>query len=254
MPQIQLWAWENLGMSNNYDWAIKFLPKEFGSIVEVGSRDALDAIRLSEQYQCTVISFEPNPIQFDVCSENLRKFDNNSVTLRPEALSDNNLLIDFLAIDPNKYDNSGASSFFEIDFSNRAKDDPDSGRTPVQTPIKVQAARWDSLGFPSPELLVMDCEGAELLVLKGFGKNLQDLRYTVLEVSQNAVGKGACTFKEVHQFLIKNKFKFVASSIYGQSYQYLKIRLILSSSKNRLKKPFGKPLKGRSFDVIYKTL
>lgn len=240
-------------MSNNYDWALNFLPASFGSIVEVGSRDALDAIRLSEQYRCTLIAFEPNPIQFNICFENLRKFDNKSVKLRSEALSDKNSLIDFLAIDPTKYSNSGASSFFEIDFSNRAKSDPDSGRASVQTSIKVQAVRWDSLGLPSPQLLVMDCEGAELLVLKGFGYKLQDLRYTVLEVSQNAVGRGACTFREVHQFLIKNKFKFVASSIYGQSYRYLRFRLFLSSSKSRLKKPFGKPLKGRSFDVIYKN-
>jgi FkbM family methyltransferase len=245
---------ETLGMSNNYDWCLEFLPTSVGSIVEVGGRDALDAIRLSEYFQCTVVSFEPNPDQFAICSDNLSNSGNKFVELRPEALSNENSLIDFFAVDASKYENTGASSFFEIDFSNRGKEDPDSNRTSIQIPIKIQAMRWDSLALTSPELLVMDCEGAELLVLEGFGQTLQDVHYVVLEVSQVAIGSGACTFREVNSFLKGNNFKFFASSLYGKSYHQLRYRLLLTSIKNRLKKPIGKPLKGRSFDVLYENL
>ena len=108
-------------MSNNYDWSLIYLPYSVSSIVEVGSRDALDAIRLSEYFGCKVISFEPNPKQFEICSENLENSGNKLVELRSEALSNESSTMNFLVVDESKYDNTGSSSFFEIDFTNRGR-------------------------------------------------------------------------------------------------------------------------------------
>ena len=240
-------------MSDNYDWAFKFLPSKLGSIVEVGSRDGLDAITLSKHFRALVISFEPNPTQYQICASNVSLYSPKSVVMKSEALTNFNGEITFLAIDPIKYENVGASSLFEIDFSNREKSDNDRGRSSVQVPITAPTARWDSLDLPAPDLLAMDCEGSELLALKGFGRELHKVQYIILEVSTVALGRGACTYSEVDSFLRENGFKFVATSIYGNSYFKLRFRLILNTVKRKLKKPIGKPLRGLSFDVVYKN-
>ena len=238
-------------MASNYEWSLKYLPSEINSIVEVGSRDALDAIFLSEFFDCECIAFEPNPTQRDVCATNIFTSTKTLVTLRTEALSNTNTFIDFMMVDTDRYANPGVSGFFEIDFANRSNIDKDRNRDSIQIPVKVAAARWDSLGLTTPELLVMDCEGAELLALKGFGVALKDVNYIVLEVSQVAIGRGACTFGQVDKFLRVNGYRFVASSIYSDRYLFLKFRLLLSTIKKRIRKPLGRPLRGRTFDVVY---
>ncbi len=239
-------------MSNNYAWCLPYLPSMVHSIVEVGSRDCVDAIFLSTVFNCEVIAFEPNPSQTKVCKRNIADSLHSSITLRTEALSNKNHLIDFFAVDTARYDNSGASGLFLIDFSNREKKDPDRNHAQIQIPLKVEAVRWDSLHLPSPELLVMDCEGAELLVLEGFGEELKKVKFVVLEVSQVALGQGACTFRQIDKFMIKNHFKFVASSYEDRLYLLL-AKLFCKSFKRRMKKPFGKSLRGFSFDVIYRN-
>ncbi len=239
-------------MANNYVWSLPFLPIQIESIVEIGSRDALDAIFLSKFFDCEVIAFEPAPSNIDVCRENIRSSGRSSIELRTEALSKDSEEIEFFQVDSKLYDNPGASGMFLIDFSNRSKSDLDKNHPPIQSPVKVKAVRWDSLGLPSPELLVMDCEGAELAALKGFGKALQEVKYIVLEVSQVPIGDGACTFKQIEKFLRDNKFKFVASTISRQPLK-LKSILFLSSLKRRVEKPWGKRLRGRSFDVVYRN-
>jgi FkbM family methyltransferase len=241
-------------MASNYAWSLKYLPPEINSIVEVGSRDALDAIFLSDFFGCECIAFEPNPTQKDICKTNISTSTNTLVTLRTEALSNENGLLDFMMVDTDRYSNPGVSGLFEIDFSNRSRSDKDRNRDSIQIPIKVAAVRWDSLGLTTPELLVMDCEGAELLVLQGFGDALKDIKCIVLETSQVAIGHGACTFWEADRFLRINGYKFVASGIHSERYLYLKLRLLLSAGRNRLRKPFGTPLRGRSFDVVYSNI
>lgn len=240
-------------MSDNYVWSLPYLPLTFNSIVEVGSRDALDAIFLSEFFDCEVVSFEPNPLQIEVCKENIVKSGRSSIKLRTEALSNENATIDFFVVDTTLYDNSGASGLFLIDFSNRPKNDPDRGHAPIQIPVRVKALRWDSLGLSTPELLVMDCEGAELAVLEGFGEEIKKVRFIVLEVNQVAIGEGACTFKQIDKFLRKSNFEFVASRNFMDRYYYLKIRLFASSFKKRIRKPFGKTQRGLLFDVVYRN-
>jgi FkbM family methyltransferase len=238
-------------MSINYGWSLKWLPSKINSIVEVGSRDALDAIFLSEFFGCECVAFEPNPTLRDVCTSNISTTTKALVTLRTEALSNENKFIDFMMVDTDRYANSGASGFFEIDFANRSSVDKDHDRDSIQIPVKVASARWDSLCLPTPELLVMDCEGAELMVLMGFGDALKDVNYIVLEVSHVAIGRGACTFRQVDKFLRVNGYKFVASSIWSDRYLYLKFRLLLSAVKKRIKEPLGRTKRGRSFDVVY---
>ena len=238
-------------MSDNYAWALEYLPRRVASIVEVGSRDAMDAIFLSENFLAPVVAFEPNPFSFETCRRNLEESGSELVSMRPEALSDSTGEVSFGVVKESDYPNPGASSMFQIDFDNRPKTDPDFGRGSIQSFIRVKSARFDSLETPPPELLVMDCEGSELNVLKGFGTHLDSVSWIITEVSQVALGHGACTFKDVDFFLKNSGFRFIASSLANSSRLSLTAKLARRSLGNRLAKPTGKPLRGYSFDVIY---
>lgn len=236
---------------DNYEWAIKFLPKGVSSIVEVGSRDAMDALSLSKTFSAPVVAFEPNPFSLETCRRNILKSGSDLVSLRREVLSDSNGEVSFGVVKENDYPNPGASSMFQIDFHNRRKNDPDFGRESIQSFISVKSARFDALDIPPPQLLIMDCEGSELKVLRGFGTQLNDVSYVITEVSQVALGPGACTYKQVDFFLKDSGFRFVASTLADSSRLSLRAILARGSLRNRLSRPIGKPLKGYSFDVIY---
>lgn len=173
------------------------------------------------------------------------------VSLRPEALSDSNGEVSSGIVKESDYPNPGASSMFEIDFHNRSKDDPDFGRASIQSFISVKSARFDSLGMGPPKLLVMDCEGSELDVLRGFGNLLDGVSWVIAEVSKVARGPGACTYREVDAFLKSYGFRFIASTLAGSSRLSLTAKLMRRSIGNRLERPIGKPLMGYSFDVIF---
>lgn len=237
-------------MSGNYAWALPNLPPTITSIVEVGSRDALDAISLSNHFSAPVVAFEPNPYSFATCGRNIDDAGSSLVSVRREALSDSNGEIRFGVVKESDYPNPGASSMFEIDFTNRTKDDPDSGRGRIQSFITVKSARFDSLEIPAPQLLVMECEGSELKVLKGFGSHLKSVSWVILEVSQVAIGPGACTYRQIDLFLKSAGFRFLASTLADSQLSLEKI-LAMKSISNRLKRPVGKRLRGHSFDVIY---
>jgi FkbM family methyltransferase len=237
-------------MSSNYAWALAYLPPNINSILEVGSRDALDAISLSRHFSAPVVAFEPNPFSFAACERNIARSGSGLVSVRPEALSDSNEEIRFGVVKESDYPNPGASSMFEIDFTNRTKDDPDSGRGRIQSFITVKSARFDSLDIPAPQLLVMDCEGSELKVLKGFGSQLKNVGWVILEVNQVAIGPGACTYREIDAYLKKVGFRFLASTLANSQFS-LEKKLATKSIRNRMSRPIGKPLRGYSFDVVY---
>lgn len=239
--------------ANNYLWALSHMNSDFSPkfIVEVGSKDCLDAIHLSQHFKCPVLSFEANPEQFEICLENLKQHKSLDVKVRNEALSDVNGNLPFWKIDKSKYGNTGASSLFKIDFKNRPKDDIDLNHEDIQEAIQVQARRWDSYSLPTPNLLALDVEGSELKVLKGFGSTLSEVKYIVLEVSPVSTFIGGCKFKDIRKFLNLNDFRYVASDAFGRGYVNLIVGLIKMWVKSRLKKPFGKAPSRGFFNVIY---
>lgn len=58
------------------------------------------------------------------------------------------------------------------------------------------------------ELLVLDTQGAELKILKGSDKLLENpIRYIYTEISEEALYEGGCTFEEITEFLKPYGFK-----------------------------------------------
>ena len=60
----------------------------------------------------------------------------------------------------------------------------------VQKIIKLNQNKYTSLNLPIPDLLLIDVEGAEYEVLKGFDIDLSKIKFIVLEssISKNHVG------------------------------------------------------------------
>ena len=220
-------------------------------IVEVGSRDALDALTLQNQFNCEVIAFEANPESFEKCKSNLVKVGNSRIRVRNEALTNTNGTITFWSVDSSKYENVGASSLLKIDFNNRHEGDADYKRPEVQVPIEVEGVRYESLDLAFPDLLVIDVEGAELRVLEGFGAKLNNISYIVLEVAPVSHHVGGTNLRELNQFLKTHGFKYVAWDAYGEGALKLHVGLLRAWRHARLLNLFS-PAKPRGFfNAIY---
>lgn len=238
-------------LGENYNWAFKYIKTTPKLIVEVGSRDCLDALQLSKFFGCKVIAFEASPVQSKVCKENLRLSNNSQVLLREEALNDENTSLTFWQINQEKYENTGASSLFKVNFANRPQYDPDLNHEPIQDPIEVKGVRWDNLGLGHPDLVALDVEGSELRVLKGFGNELSKISTIILEVSPVSSFVGGCSFNEVNKFLKSFGFSYVASDSMGKGRLRLRCFLTLYWIKARMKKPLGPPTTRGFFNAIY---
>jgi FkbM family methyltransferase len=190
------------------------------TIFEVGSRDGLDAIDLSQAFRCPVFAFECNPDAIALCRRNLAAAGDHQVELVELALSERDGAIDFFPFDLTRYDNLGASSMFLIDFTtNRLPSDPDYGRGAVQTHIKVSSARGDTFcrdrQIAQVDLLCMDVQGAERLVLEGFGDALRRTTWVITETAVRSTYSGGSSFREVQDYLRLFGFRYVASDAFG---------------------------------------
>jgi FkbM family methyltransferase len=218
---------KNLGEGGNYDWALHDLgqwiaPEEIQSVAEIGSRDAIDGLELASTFSAKVFIFEPDPINAEICRENLAlQTGQAEVQFFEIALSNMSGPIDFYSVDSNLYSNRGVSGLREINFGSRQRNDPDRNRSSVQRKIRVNASRFDELGLPAPDLVAMDVEGAELQVLEGFGEQLRDVRAVVAESSfwNNYHGPDS-TFPKLHHLLSSMGFRFIASSCHPDRHKF----------------------------------
>jgi len=207
------------GAGGNYDWALRDLgrfvtPAEIQLVAEIGSRDAVDGLELARHFSAEVLIFEPDPINAQICRGNLAS-ESGQVEARFFELALSNISgpADFYSVDPHLYSNRGSSGLYEINFGDRPRNDPDRNRKSVQKKVTVDASRFDELALPTPDLVAMDVEGAELQVLDGFGDKLKDVRAVLAESSfwNNWKGPGS-TFPELHRLLSSMGFRFVAST------------------------------------------
>jgi FkbM family methyltransferase len=202
-------------LNSNYDWALPIiydLNLKINRIAEIGSRDGLDAIFMAELFGAQVDVFEPDQINIMVCKKNISESKQiANISFHGLALSNKNETANFHSIDPEKYDNPGAGGFFEIDFNNRPKSDPDYKRESIQKSVPVQAKRFDGLAILPPDLIAMDAQGAELIILEGFGLKLESVQAVILETSFSKNYIGGSNFFEINDFLKKNNFAYLAS-------------------------------------------
>jgi hypothetical protein len=112
----------------------------------------------------------------------------------------------------------GASSLFKIDFSVKDVHDPEYLHDEVQVEIPVTATRYDATNYPAPHSIFMDVQGAEKIVLEGFGKLLQEVENVVFESALVSNYQGGSSFWEVNEILVSNGLEYIYSTEYGREF------------------------------------
>jgi FkbM family methyltransferase len=184
--------------TGNYTWAFKFIDKPINNIVEVGSRDALDAIELSRYFSANVLAFEPDPESILICKKNLKLNNKVPVQLFTQVLSNINGFIGF-----NIY-SSGNSSIYKHKTENITK------------AIKLKTSRFDSLNLVTPDLLVIDAQSSEFEILEGFGQSLTKTKYIIFETGFHSIYDSKKNFDFCNRYLKNLGFTFLATNVSGR--------------------------------------
>lgn len=187
-------------------------------ILELGSRDLIDAIKLQKYYNCKVYAFECNPDCLNICKVNYDKLDEESkksINLIESAVSLDNGHVKFYPFDLEKYNNMGASSMLKIDFTKRNKWDPDYNRLNPQKEIVVPSIRLDTfitnIKISNIDLLCIDLQGYELNALLSLGDEIKNVKYIITETCINSTYDNGSTFNELYDYLKKYNFTYICS-------------------------------------------
>ena len=181
----------------------------FGTVFDVGSRDGLQAIELSQLFpKASVVAVECNPATLDTCRRNISA--HSRIRLVEKAINSFTGRCAFYPTDPSRTvttwadGNPGASSLFIA-----------TGDYPVETYVQsqteVECTRLDDLcrelEVDVIDLIWMDLQGAELLALQSAGSLLDRARYIYTEVSHRPIYAGQCLFDDVDAFLTARGFR-----------------------------------------------
>lgn len=244
-------------------------------IFELGSYNLDNAKKLIYNYPDSICySFECNPDCLIECKKRICNFTENEkkkIFLIEKAVSISNGQTRFHPFDLTKYNNMGASSILEIDFSRRDPTDPDYSIGCVQKKITVDGIRLDTFmkdnNINNIDLLCVGLQGYELNALRSLGENLKNIKYIISECSIESTYTGGCIFTDLNNYLINYGFKYVNSNKFGDNFPNLKLKgyskfnaLFINHSELNLNKRIGILLTGRlcfknnEFDIFYNKI
>jgi len=162
------------------------------TILELGSRDALDAVELSDHYNADVYSFECNPSAIEICKGTIG--DHKRVHLIEKAVWDEEGTISFY---PVINGNTGASScFVAIDDYKYETYEQDEVLVPA-----IRLEGWFAETGVSPDLICIDLQGAELRALKGMGEIPASVKYIITEGQTKPIYEGVNLIPEIEDYL-----------------------------------------------------
>jgi FkbM family methyltransferase len=118
-------------------------------------------------------------------------------------------------IDFNVYEFDAASSFYVCEPGHLSAFGCPEGSETIKVPMTTLARILDERGLSRVDLLKLDCQGAELSILRGAGPALSRVRAVYTEVEFDSIYHGAPRFGEVHDFLRAQGF--VLSGLSGFS-------------------------------------
>jgi FkbM family methyltransferase len=137
-----------------------------GCVYDIGAHLGLHTLYYSA-IAGRVISFEPAPKNYARLTDNIRLNGRTNISALNIALSDQTGMLDFL-------ENGISQTGTLLTHARHARG---------FHKIRVQAHRLDELDLPAPDLLKIDCEGAEMQVFRGAAETLRKHRpYIHLEV------------------------------------------------------------------------
>lgn len=146
----------------------RFLPKltEVRTIVDIGANIGASVLYWKHLYPNSIVyAFEPEPSNFEILRKNAEGL--SDVHVFNEALGDKSGLIELIHSPDSA--NSGGWSIYQ----RGAK----GGEQRVSVPIKVSGDRLKELGVKEINTLKVDTEGAEKVIIQGFGDLLNRVDY-----------------------------------------------------------------------------
>lgn len=170
------------------------LPRSAPTIVDVGAHTGLVADALDFLYapkRMWVV--EPNPAHGGKLDARFRGRPN--VTVVKACLGETSGAVSF-----NVYEFDAASSLFACRTGHMASLGLSEGRTSITAPMTTLRELLPP-DLAALDLLKLDCQGAELTVLRGAGATIRSVRWIYCEVSIDPIYDGAPLFGEVHEFL-----------------------------------------------------
>jgi FkbM family methyltransferase len=176
------------------------LPGEAQTIVDVGAHMGLVAQALVFLYRPSHLwAVEPNPALGVQLEERFK--DDPSIIVVRSCLGEARGEVSF-----NAYDFDAASSVFACKAGHLAglgfSEKKSSLTVPMTTLRELLPGDLDTL-----DLLKLDCQGAELAVLKGAGERIHGIRWIYCEVSIDSIYDGAPLWGDLHDFLRSNGFE-----------------------------------------------
>jgi len=214
-----------------YDFINNIDINNIKTIFELGSRDLIDAIKLTDYFvHSKIYAFECNPDCLIECHKNIYNLNDDKkkrIFLIKKAISINNGNVLFYPFDLQKYNNMGASSMLKINFSLRDTRDPDYNKTNVQKEITVDGIRLDTFmnenNIENIDLLCIDLQGYELNAIKSLGDHLQNVKYIISECSIKSTYVNGSSFEELNDYLNNHNFKYVLSNKFGYNFPDLSL-------------------------------
>ena len=86
----------------------------------------------------------------------------------------------------------------------------------IKEVVEIDICRFDSLGLPNPDLLVIDAQGSELDILEGFGRELKQIKYIIFETGFHSSYQTGSKYKTCHEYIKSLGFRFLASNVSGK--------------------------------------
>ena len=182
---------------SNYSRFYDYIDEPISVAFEVGTRDCLDAIDISNKFNCKVFAFEANSDLFLECEENIKKSGTEKVFLVKEAISDI----------------SGEDCVFTypvnfpgprhtwIGCGGLAGKVTEEYWSETSHAYKDENLKWDNKivktktlfdfceeqGIENIDLLCLDVEGIPLKCIKGLGDKIKNVNYIISEVSYSRI-------------------------------------------------------------------
>ena len=181
-------------MATTYELTKDLLEKhEINSLIHVGGHQG-EEIDFYNLYNLDkVIYFEPIKAFSDIISKKIESKNLNNFEVHNIALGSKNTEKEIFVADG---DSSDSSSLLkprpsDITFSNKET-------------VKVKT--FKSLAIKDIDLAIIDTQGYELEVLKGFEEELKNLKYLVVEFNAFEGYIGQVVFSDLDKYLIKNSY------------------------------------------------
>lgn len=218
---------------SNYKWIFPYLYEDRNELInktfiEVGSRDAMDALGIIEKFNFSfAYIFEPSYTGIIKSLENLKLYHKFSqkITIFPFGLGDINGLEKFFEYrhftSNDNMPNYGASKF-------------NSASNESNLSYKVPIYELDSLNLnlTNNYLMIMDCEGSELRVLRGSKNSIRYTKYICVETSYNLA-------IEIKSFLENLGFNLIDND--------------LEENANKVEIPNYKDIANSKFNLLFKN-